>query len=82
MLHFDKDFLDLEQWGKKNKTSNASVSPSQREAFIASISYQVLAGLEYLHDQRIIHRDIKPENVMFKTPTPGSDLRIIDCFLQ
>ena len=38
MLHFDKDFLGLEQWGKKNKTSNASVSPSQREPFIASIS--------------------------------------------
>lgn len=34
---------------------------------IARYIYQVLEGLEYMHDTGYIHRDIKPENLLIKT---------------
>jgi serine/threonine protein kinase len=50
----------LEQFLSKKKTMS--------EPFIASVAFQMLWGLSYLHHERILHRDIKPGNVLI-----GSD---------
>lgn len=36
----------------------------------ARLMHQTLAGLQHLHEQRMIHRDLKPSNLML-TPAPG-----------
>mmetsp|Transcript_17911 Transcript_17911/g.44272 ORF Transcript_17911/g.44272 Transcript_17911/m.44272 type:complete len:582 (+) Transcript_17911:88-1833(+) len=45
---------------------------------VSRIAFQMLDGINHCAKHDIIHRDMKPENVMFVSPTPGSDLRIID----
>ncbi|XP_010929235.3 mitogen-activated protein kinase kinase 5-like [Elaeis guineensis] len=37
------------------------------ETFLADVARQVLAGLAYLHRQRIVHRDIKPSNLLINS---------------
>lgn len=45
---------------------------------VSRIAFQLLDAINHCANHDIIHRDLKPENVMFQSPTPGSDLRIID----
>ena len=31
--------------------------------------HQILAGIEYLHKNKVCHRDLKPENIMYNPRT-------------
>ena len=45
---------------------------------VSRIAFQLLDAINHCAQHDIIHRDLKPANIMFKSPVPGSDLRIID----
>lgn len=50
----------LEDLLRQNHTKNHQLD----EPTVAAIAYQMLMGLSYLHQLRVIHRDIKPGNVL------------------
>jgi formylglycine-generating enzyme required for sulfatase activity len=54
----------LKDWLKKHNGK----APSIKEA--VQITDGILAGLEHLHERRIIHRDIKPANILMQGNTP------------
>ncbi|CAD8049302.1 unnamed protein product [Paramecium sonneborni] len=49
---------------------------SEKEA--STILKQVLQGLNYCHQHKIVHRDIKPENIVFESKDKRGTIKIID----
>jgi calcium/calmodulin-dependent protein kinase I len=39
---------------------------------------QILAAVDYLHNNNVVHRDLKPENLIYVTKDPDSDLVLAD----
>lgn len=39
---------------------------------VKSILFQILSGLEHIHDHSFFHRDIKPENILVSTSAPDT----------
>jgi WD40 repeat protein len=54
----------LQGWLQKH----GGCAPSIEAA--VEMATEILAGLEYLHEQRIIHRDLKPDNILLQRDTP------------
>lgn len=44
----------------------------------ARISQSILNAVAYMHEQGISHRDLKYENIMFTSPHPDADVKLID----
>ncbi|KAK7425242.1 hypothetical protein QQZ08_008262 [Neonectria magnoliae] len=42
------------------------------EADVCEVTFQVLEGLQMMHQEEFAHRDIKPENILIKGKPPGS----------
>lgn len=48
------------------------------EADAAKIIYDILLGVDYLHEMGICHRDLKPENLLFQTEKEDAAIMISD----
>lgn len=51
---------------------------SYTEKDASGLIRQVLAAVDYMHDQGVVHRDLKPENLLYYSPHDDSKIMISD----
>ncbi|KAL6706776.1 Serine/threonine protein kinase [Coniothyrium glycines] len=62
-LHIAMEFMD----GNLYQLMKARDHKPMDASSVKSILFQILAGLEHIHDREFFHRDIKPENILVST---------------
>jgi meiosis induction protein kinase IME2/SME1 len=62
-LHIAMEFMD----GNLYQLMKARDHKPMDASSVKSILFQILCGLEHIHDREFFHRDIKPENILVST---------------
>lgn len=65
-LHIAMEYMD----GNLYQLMKARECKSLDGTSVKSILYQILSGLEHIHQHEFFHRDIKPENILVSTSAP------------
>ena len=60
MLVFEYMDKDLKKYMDSRGNSNGSLDPRTIKTFM----HQLLAGIAFCHDNRVLHRDLKPQNLL------------------
>ena len=65
-LHIAMEYMD----GNLYQLMKARDHKCLDGASVKSILFQIIAGLEHIHEHNFFHRDIKPENILVSTSAP------------
>ncbi len=69
-LHIAMEYME----GNLYQLMKARDHKSLDGASVKSILFQIMQGLEHIHDHHFFHRDIKPENILVSTSAPDTGL--------
>jgi len=74
----NKIVMVLELLEGKDLYKRIKTKPRLTEKEIFDIFTQILKGVCFLHDHKIMHRDLKPDNILFSGKSDDSVIKIAD----